>query len=683
LNEFIMDIRKNTLGLSMITVPQGIFMMGASPADSQAMWDEKPAHEVEITYSFEMSATEVTNAQYELFDPNHKILRGNGKKTGFSFGDGEAVVNVSHQDAQNFCEWLSKKEGEMYRLPIEAEWEYCCRAGTKSPYWTGNKLPQSMQKDQRLMKKWDAKKFYKSHNLVVGKAEPNPWGFFDMHGNVENWCSDRFGYYTENKETNPLYLDNNTVDGNAYVTRGGSYGVKVEHLRSSRRLGALADDKHWLIGFRVVCGELPSESSRKNTRVPLNSLCEQKISQEIRLSSSTLQNSDDVKQSIYLEPATFLVPPRKEDRIDLRPHNHCPAITWCPNGDILTVWFSTIGEHDRDMVVLGSRLRHGASQYESSSLFFRVPGRNITGSSLYTDGEGKMYHFNGVEVATSWKSLVMILRTSTDNGATWSDPRLICPHHQWRNQVIPVTLETSTGAMVQLCDAVPFGAGGTAFWVSRDKGITWKDLGAYENGMTKPKPRFWNKTKGNWIAGIHGGVVELEPKKFLAYGRANYVHFKTPMSLSNDGGRTWQYFASPFPGITYGQRLVIRKLNEGPILLVSFTDPVRIQTKNFYSKLKGMEMKTLDGSSAKCFGIFAAVSYDDGKTWPVKRMLDSRGAQGIRHEKGFGLKQPQLIDAAHGELKGYLAGTQSPDNMIHIISSRLHYRFNLAWLKEK
>src|SRR4030042_335935 len=127
------DVFVNSIGMKLIRIEPGSFVMGQAEGGD---WDERPLHKVTITKSFLMSATEVANAQYEQFDPDHKKLRG---KFGFSKGDDEAVVFVSWDDAVNFCKWLSKKEGKTYRLPTEAEWEYGCRAGTETLFWSGDK----------------------------------------------------------------------------------------------------------------------------------------------------------------------------------------------------------------------------------------------------------------------------------------------------------------------------------------------------------------------------------------------------------------------------------------------------------------------------------------------------------------------------------------------------------------
>src|SRR3954467_7792887 len=134
----------NSVGIKLVRIAPGEFVMGngTEPPRSLDQWakrdsDEAPAHKVKITREFLMSTTEVTNAQYEQFDPEHKKFRG---KDGVSQADDEPVTFVTWHQAVAFCEWLSKKESETYRLPTEAEWENACRAGTETPFNTGDTL---------------------------------------------------------------------------------------------------------------------------------------------------------------------------------------------------------------------------------------------------------------------------------------------------------------------------------------------------------------------------------------------------------------------------------------------------------------------------------------------------------------------------------------------------------------
>ncbi|MCL4193783.1 MAG: formylglycine-generating enzyme family protein, partial [Thermoguttaceae bacterium] len=133
----------NSLGMKLVRVQAGSFIMGSAEGE----WDERPAHQVTISRPLLIGATEVTNVQYEQFDPEHRRLRG---KLGFSTEDDEAVVFVSWQEAMAFCRWLGEREGKPYRLPTEAEWEYACRAGTTTPYHTGETLPQAFHKNAVL-----------------------------------------------------------------------------------------------------------------------------------------------------------------------------------------------------------------------------------------------------------------------------------------------------------------------------------------------------------------------------------------------------------------------------------------------------------------------------------------------------------------------------------------------------
>ena len=149
-----------------------------------------------------------------------------------------------------------------------------------------------------------------------------------------------------------------------------------------------------------------------------------------------------------------------------------------------------------------------------------------------------------------------------------------------------------------------------------------------------------------------------------------------PMSLSTDGGKTWTYHASEFPPIDGGQRLVLMRLREGPLLLISFTDhPLRTAEAD-----RGMTFTDSEGREYRGFGLFAALSYDEGKTWPVRKLLTD-GERRLLN--GGAWTQFFEMDGTHAEPRGYMAATQTPDNMIHLLSSRLYYSFNLAWLEGK
>lgn len=590
-------------------------------------YDEAPVHRVTLTEPFRMSATEITNAQYEQFRPEHRALRGS--EFGLSTGDDEAVVCVSWEDATAYCRWLSEKTGRHFRLPTEAEWEYACRAGTYTLFYTGDGLAGPMwrnQQTERNLKKVD---------LTVGKTPANAFGLYDLHGNVEEWCQDWYGSYPAGPVTDPL----GPALGEYKITRGGSHNTPETYLRSASRSAAIPADAHSQIGFRIVEGPAPGvlAVNGKHRAVFQRGVHSKKVKWK------TLQGP------VFKEPIPFVIKP--EDGTPFYRHNHQPAVTWCDNGDLLAVWFSCDAESGREMVVLGSRFHNGA--WSPARLFFKVPDRNMTGSALCRLPNGKLLHVNGVGNSGDWQNLALAVRFSDDNGATWSVPQQVTMHGK-RHQVIAGTVVLADGTIAQCCDAGPEGHDGTAVWLSQDGGQTWEDT-------------------GGTLAGIHAGLVERSDGSWLALGRGNSVTDPDgkpymPMSVSTDRGKTWTVTASGFPPIDGGQRLVLRRLDEGPLLLVSFTDhPQR-------SAEKGM-----DFGGTKGYGIYVALSYDEGQTWPVRKLLTDGQYRFLDGGAWTGFFE---MDATHAEPRGYLAATQTPDGIIHILSSRLHYRINLEWITQ-
>jgi formylglycine-generating enzyme required for sulfatase activity len=655
----------NTLGLRMIRIESGSFLMGQADGDL----DERPVHPVRITRAFHLAATPVTNAQYEQFDGRHRGFRG---RRGLSAGDNEAALFVTWHDAVAFCRWLSDHEGRPYRLPTEAEWEYACRAGTTTAYSTGEMLSDVYHRDQK--DDWHPRPV----DLTVGRTPANPWGLHDMHGLVEEWCSDWYGRYEAEEQIDPV----GRVMGLFRLTRGGSHNTGLEQLRSANRAGTLPEDCHWLIGFRVVAAEelttepLPAERPKLWAINVAQPVATKTIHVAQPPSAAPAKQDSPSAAPFFLPPIVFVRPPADPDSVPIYPHNHCPSITWCDNGDLLAAWFSTRSEFGREMTVLAARLRRGADQWDEAAEFFKAPDRNMTGTSLFNDGTGTLYHFNGLEAGGLWRNLALVMRTSVDHGATWSTPRLINPEHQARNQVISGTKRTREGCFIQPCDGVHDAAGGTAIHVSRDGGRTWVDPGA-----GTPSPNFVVGGTGGSIAGIHAGVEQLADGSLLALGRTcdlpaadAAVGLRMPASRSADMGASWTYQPSPFPPIYNGQRLALLRLREGPLLLASFTD----------SSLKldhpeGMLITDAAGRLLRIFGLFVALSFDEGATWPAIRPVTMPGA--ARQLEGGAWTGAFTFDATHGEPRGYLAITQSPDFTIHLISSRLHYRFNLAWAR--
>lgn len=652
LSSLYAQVGRNSIGIDLIQIPSGYFWMGSEGKGEN--YDEAPMHKVILSNPFKMGVTEVTNAQYEQFDPSHAKYRG---IYGLAKNDDDAVIYVNYHDAIAFCEWLSKKEGKTYRLPTEAEWEYACRSGTYSLFYTGDYLPDSFLKNQKLYRDPVAV------SLQVGQSEPNNFGLYDMHGNVEEWCLDWYAPYIEEDRTDPI----GSEKGLFRVTRGGSHGTQTEYLRSANRMAMIPEDKHWLTGFRVVQAEYPSKAKyTQQATTPDNMI-------NINPNKHIWENES---KALFKEPRRYVITPDCESKTPFYTHNHCPSITWCNNGDLLAVWFTANQENGRGIEIIASRLRNGKSEWEPASRFFKVPDRNMTGSALFNKGGDTLMYFNGVEAAGDWQNLAIIQRISTDNGATWSKPQIIAPEHGKRNQVISGTIRTSKGWLIQAADATPEGHGGTAIHISKDGGKTWQDP---NSGIPN---NFAEGGTGSNIAGIHAGIVELKNGNLMALGRGDAIKNKEgllrmPMSISSDMGQTWKYKASEFPPIDGGQRLVLIRLNEGPLLVISFTHhPYRLKNNGE----KGMIFTDSHGKEFIGYGAYAALSWDEGKTWPVKKLITD-GKERLLYGQAW--TGHFLMDKINAEPRGYLAATQSPDNIIHLLSSGIHYQFNLEWLLSK
>jgi formylglycine-generating enzyme required for sulfatase activity len=197
------------------------------------------------------------NPDKKEFDFNEKY---SWRNAGFEQTDEHPVVNVSWNDAVEFCKWLSKKEGKTYRLPTEAEWEYACRAGTTTRYYSGDD-PETLAKVGNVADATAKAKFpdwtwtiKASDGYVftapVGKFKPNAFGLYDMHGNAWQWCADRYGaeYYAKSPIDDPTGPDS----GDDRVRRGGSWDLGPFGSRSAERAGLWPSDRNYLTGFRVA-----------------------------------------------------------------------------------------------------------------------------------------------------------------------------------------------------------------------------------------------------------------------------------------------------------------------------------------------------------------------------------------------------------------------------------------------
>ncbi len=318
-------VRPNSLGMRFVHVPAGEYVRGFSRdglarnrfiqehpfSNSQDLSNETPGHLVKLTHPFEIGTSEVTVGQFAAFVdttghvteaeksggygfvPEEKDYVDRFKRDkqvtwrapGFAQTDNHPVVCVSWNDAQAFCAWLSKSSGEKYRLPTEAEWEYACRAGSETWYSWGDDPDgayvhanvadgaleaafPNMTRYQRAVRLGADEGDGQVFTAAVASFKPNPWGLHDMHGNVWEWCEDRWSEDTYERffdgvprtewanvsVTDPLFVKETSQHkyGDWRVLRGGAWTCAPAAVRSSIRTFAEAGDPAVYTGFRVV-----------------------------------------------------------------------------------------------------------------------------------------------------------------------------------------------------------------------------------------------------------------------------------------------------------------------------------------------------------------------------------------------------------------------------------------------
>jgi len=339
----------NSLDMDFVLIEAGEFAMGTGeqPPKSRGEWEERewdevPAHRVKISRAFFMSTCEVTNSQFEQFDPEHRKLRGlslAGSRT--TTADDEPVTAVSWHEATEFCRWLSRKEGRTYRLPSEAEWEYACRAKSDTRFCFGD--DESGLGDYA----WFAANADRKAHPVTRK-KPNAWGLFDVHGNVGEWCLDWHGPYESARQTDPA----GRADGYAKVTRGGDFSLIGKYCRSSNRGGCLPDDaRNPRIGFRVVL----------SNHTPTNTLPAAPpaiFTRDVQQKAPIHKAPSDEPYYDGFENRRPTIPPDSWGPLYSH-HNHNTGIAACPNGDVLFTWKMMVNEGGPENAVAISRLRQG------------------------------------------------------------------------------------------------------------------------------------------------------------------------------------------------------------------------------------------------------------------------------------------------------------------------------------
>ncbi len=242
---YIQKINGTSLEFSMEAIPAGEFSMGSAKSGNE---DEKPVHQVKLD-AFWMGTYEVT---WNLFEPflykDYEVTKSTDGKVPaevdavtrptkpyldmtFGYGkDGQPALAMTHYNAIQFCKWLYVRTGVFYRLPTEAEWEYACRAGSSSEYFFGDDA-------SKLTEYASFKENSGGQTVKVGTKKPNPWGLFDMLGNVAEWTYDQYdaNFYSTFKgkvAENPVNVPTTLY---SHVVRGGSFESEANDLRSAAR----------------------------------------------------------------------------------------------------------------------------------------------------------------------------------------------------------------------------------------------------------------------------------------------------------------------------------------------------------------------------------------------------------------------------------------------------------------
>ncbi len=233
---------RNGVTMDFILIPAGEFHMG-SKKEHKRDWDEGPVHHVKITKPFYLGKYEVTQLQYET-------MVGKNPKSEFH-GDQLPIENVEWPQAVMFCNAAGGITGTKLRLPTEAEWEYACRAGTDTEFYTGNKIePGDANFDSVEAYNKSKKQRPLDRTAKVGSYPPNPFGLYDMHGNVWEWCADKYDskYY----KVSPAEDPHRKQDEGSRVVRGGSWNNLPQKIRSANRSKRRESSDRKSLGFRVV-----------------------------------------------------------------------------------------------------------------------------------------------------------------------------------------------------------------------------------------------------------------------------------------------------------------------------------------------------------------------------------------------------------------------------------------------
>ncbi len=564
--------------IPMARIPAGSFLMGAgaealpaavrngygvmSERPAHGGWDEHPAHEVTITHGFEMARRLITVKEFQEFDPSYQP---DPRFPGYAAG-------VSYEQAIAYCKWLSKKTGKPYRLPTEAEWEYAARAGTRTPFFTGDTPPRP--------------------------GQANPWGLVIAEGTPE-WVADWYAPYQPGPQVDPT----GPLDGHFRVLRGGGldyrkskpgliYPAMAPYFMRSANRASMAPSyasKNGNIGFRVVQapGLKPHPTPQRQYW----------FETDVKQTPVSITVGPDPQKPFY---RTHLLFPNLNGKSmpdvgwriglarGLGVNYHNSAIQELPNGDMIAAYYNAPGkEDDPGQTILIMRRRAGAESWDMPEPWPYFAGAACAAPVLWND-RGLLWLFFGFPRLIGAPPFAFV--QSTDNGAVWGPiqfPRLTGPILRYDAQTINSAVRAQDGTIYIPTDAPGPGAGGLSaasdVWATNNDGKTWHSTGAR-------------------TAGRHSTLVIAHNGALLAFGGKNSeIGGHMPLAISSNGGKDWTVRPTPFDELMSGERPSAIRLADGRLFFVADYNPHH--RKHIHKD-----------------GAYVALSGNDGKTWTMKRL---------------------------------------------------------------
>ncbi|MGB6721935.1 MAG: SUMF1/EgtB/PvdO family nonheme iron enzyme [Terracidiphilus sp.] len=564
--------------IEMTRIPAGSFTMGADEKALPAAvvsglgvmsnrpvhgdFDEVPAHRVTIAHGFEIATHPITAKEFQEFDPSYKGVA--------AYPD--YAAGISYSQAVAFCAWLTKKTGKPYRLPTEAEWEYAERAGTQTPFFTGDAPPARGQK--------------------------NGWGVAMGEGTPE-WVADWYGPYQAGAETDPT----GPLNGYFRVVRGGGldfrkskpgemYPAMAPYFMRSANRASMApsyESTEGNIGFRVVQAPMPARHPSPAS--------DYFFWTDVKQTPADAKEGPDPGKPFYHVHELF---PNLNGKAmpevgwkaglarGLGVTYHNSAIQVLANGDVVAAYYDSPNkEDDPDQTILVMRRRAGAEDWDMPEPWPDFADAACAAPVFWND-RGHLWLFWGFPRLIGAPPFAYT--TSNDNGATWAPvefPHLTGPVGRYVSQPINSIVRAKDGTIYIPTDSTGRDEDGngaiSAVWATNDNGETWYDTG----GRT---------------AGRHTTIVMARNGEILGFGGKNSaIDGRMPLATSADGGKTWVKSKTPFDPLESGERPSVIRLASGRLFFVADLNPNH--EKHIHKD-----------------GAYVALSDDDGKTWRQKRL---------------------------------------------------------------